>query len=153
MVCCMLTRGFQPQVSLNATRRNLGGWLVQGGKVRVRHRHLQHRKTRAARCWGVVVCHIVFDTCIAGGAATASSTTASTISGTNAQSGGQEGSGTQPPATQAPAASPIPSGEVLGVLWYVTWCLTRALQVSPLLPALKQRPKFPGRGIGCVKKV
>ena len=152
MVCCMLTRGFQPQVPLNAPRRNVG-CLVQGAKVRVRHRHLQHRKTLAARCWVVVVCHMVFDTCIAGVTATASSKTASTSSGTNAQSGGQEGSGTQPPATQAPAASPIPSSEVLGVLWYVTWCLTRALQVSPLLPALKQRPKFPGRAIGCVKKV
>ena len=153
MVCCMLTRGFQPQVPLNAPRRNVG-CLVQGAKVRVRHRHLQHRKTLAARCWVVVVCHMVFDTCIAGVTATASSKTASTSSGTNAQSGGQEGSGTQPPATQAPAASPIPSGEVLGVLWYVTWCLTRALQVSPLLPALKQRPQVPGRMLNQgVKKV
>ena len=56
---------------------------------------------------------MVFDTCIAGVAAAASSKTASTISGTSGEC--QEVSGTtQPPADTLPASSSSPSGEVLG---------------------------------------
>jgi len=61
-----------------------------------------------------VVCYMVFDTCIAGVAAAASSKTASKISGTGYWLR-QEGLGTtQPLADTQPASSSSPSGEVLG---------------------------------------
>ena len=87
----ILTRALQVAPLLPALRHREEG--PRG--ILVRHRHLQHRKTRAAMCWVVVVCHImfdtchiIFDTCIAGGTAAASSRTASTISGTSGK--GQE---------------------------------------------------------------
>ena len=106
MVCCMLTRGFQPQVPLKAPRRYPAAGLVQGGKVRVRHRHLQHRKTRAARCWVVVVCYMVFDTCIAGGK--------KRISAASAAQGSTPKPGSSTSAKGQGRGSSPSSGEVLG---------------------------------------
>jgi hypothetical protein len=61
-----------------------------------------------------VVCYMVFDTCIAGVAAAASSKTAPKISGTGYWLR-QEGLGTtQPLADTQPASSSSPSSEVLG---------------------------------------